>query len=79
MATSVPPGAEIAADGSIHVYGALRGRAMAGSAGNPHARIFCGKNEAELISVNGYYRTAEQMDALRNRFAQCWLEDALDI
>ena len=83
---SVSPGAEIVAGGSIHVYGALRGRAMAGSGGNPRARIFCGKNEAELISVDGYYCTAEQMDAnLRNRSTQCWLEDrvlsiaALDI
>jgi len=83
---SVSPGAEIVAGGSIHIYGALRGRAMAGSAGNRHARIFCSKNEAELVSVDGYYCTAEQMDAnLRNRSTQCWLEDrvlsiaALDI
>jgi septum site-determining protein MinC len=75
---SVSPGAEIVAGGSIHVYGALRGRAMAGSAGNPRARIFCNKNEAELISVDGYYCTAEQMDAnLRNRSTQCWLEDCV--
>jgi septum site-determining protein MinC len=73
---SVSSGAEIVAGGSIHVYGALRGRAMAGSTGNTRARIFCNKNEAELISIDGYYCTAEQMDAsLRNRSAQCWLED----
>jgi septum site-determining protein MinC len=52
---------------------------MAGSAGNPRARIFCGKNEAELISVYGYYCTADKLTHLRNRSAQCWLEDALDI
>jgi septum site-determining protein MinC len=73
---SVSSGAEIVAGGSIHVYGALRGRAMAGSAGNTRARIFCNKNEAELISIDGYYRTAEQIDAsLRSRPTQCWLED----
>ena len=73
---SVASGAEIVAGGSIHVYGALRGRAMAGSMGNGRARIFCSKNEAELISIDGYYRTAEEMDAsLRGRPAQCWLED----
>src|SRR6476646_10216518 len=75
---SVASGAEIVAGGSIHVYGALRGRAMAGSMGNARARIFCRKNEAELISIDGYYRTAEEMDAsLRNRPAQCWLQDSV--
>jgi len=73
---SISSGAEIVAGGSIHVYGALRGRAMAGSTGNTRARIFCSRNEAELISVDGYYRTAEQMDAnLRGRPTQCWLQD----
>ena len=73
---SVSSGAEILAGGSIHVYGALRGRAMAGSTGNTRARIFCSRNEAELISIDGYYRTAEQMDAgLRGRPTQCWLQD----
>jgi septum site-determining protein MinC len=44
--------------------------------GNARARIFCARNEAELISIDGYYRTAEEMDAsLRSRPAQCWLED----
>ncbi|HEY7664923.1 MAG TPA: septum site-determining protein MinC [Xanthobacteraceae bacterium] len=73
---SVASGAEIVAGGSIHVYGALRGRAMAGSTGDTRARIFCSKNEAELVSIDGYYRTAEEMDAtLRSRPAQCWLND----
>ena len=73
---SVASGAEIVAGGSIHVYGALRGRAMAGSMGNARARLFCSKNEAELISIDGYYRTAEQIDtSLRGRPAQCWLQD----
>jgi septum site-determining protein MinC len=49
---------------------------MAGSMGNARARIFCSKNEAELISIDGYYRTSEEMDAtLRTRPAQCWLDD----
>jgi septum site-determining protein MinC len=73
---SVSSGAEIVAAGSIHIYGALRGRAMAGSNGNTRARIFCSRNEAELISVDGYYRTADQIDAsLRSRPTQCWLQD----
>jgi septum site-determining protein MinC len=73
---SVASGAEVVAGGSIHVYGVLRGRAMAGSSGNARARIFCSKNEAELVSIDGYYRTAEEMDArLRSRPAQCWLEN----
>jgi len=73
---SVASGAEVVAGGSIHVYGTLRGRAMAGSMGNARVRIFCSKNEAELVSIDGYYRTAEEMDAsLRSRPAQCWLEN----
>src|SRR5882672_9023695 len=75
---SVSSGAEVVAGGSIHIYGALRGRAMAGSMGNARARIFCSRSEAELISIDGYYRTAEDMDArLRSRPAQCWLEDGV--
>jgi septum site-determining protein MinC len=75
---SVASGAEVVAGGSIHVYGALRGRALAGSMGNARARIFCSKNEAELVSIDGYYRTAEEMDAsLRSRPAQCWLENRI--
>ena len=73
---SVASGAEVVAGGSIHISGALRGRALAGSMGNARARIFCSKNEAELVSIDGYYRTAEEMDAsLRSRPAQCWLEN----
>jgi septum site-determining protein MinC len=68
---SVASGAEIVAGGSIHVYGTLRGRALAGSMGNARARIFCRKNEAELLAIDGYYVTAEDMDAkLRSRAVQ---------
>ena len=72
---SVGSGAEIVAGGSIHIYGTLRGRAMAGVNGNSAARIFCQKIEAELLAIDGYYQTAEDIDAnLRNRPAQAWLE-----
>ncbi|HEY6258458.1 MAG TPA: septum site-determining protein MinC [Xanthobacteraceae bacterium] len=75
---SVASGAEIVAGGSIHVYGTLRGRAMAGSMGDGRARIFCSRNEAELLAVDGYYRTAEDMDAsLRGRPVQVCLEGAV--
>ncbi|HEV8466748.1 MAG TPA: septum site-determining protein MinC [Pseudolabrys sp.] len=72
---SVGSGAELVAGGSIHVYGALRGRAMAGSNGNTRARIFCSRIEAELLAIDGYYMTAESMDkGLRHRPVQAWLE-----
>ena len=72
---SVGSGAEIVAGGSIHVYGTLRGRAMAGVNGNLTARIYCQKIEAELLAIDGYYQTADGLDAaLRDRPAQAWLE-----
>jgi len=72
---SVSSGAEIVAGGSIHIYGTLRGRAMAGVNGNSDARIYCQKIEAELLAIDGYYQTAEEIDdALRNRPAQAWLQ-----
>src|SRR5438105_2370539 len=67
--------AEIVAGGSIHIYGTLRGRAMAGVNGNSNARIYCQKIEAELLAIDGYYQTAEEIDiSLRNRPAQAWLQ-----
>jgi septum site-determining protein MinC len=72
---SVASGAEIVAGGSIHIYGTLRGRAMAGVSGNSSARIYCQKIEAELLAIDGYYRTAEDLEeGIRNRPAQAWLE-----
>jgi septum site-determining protein MinC len=72
---SVGSGAEIVAGGSIHVYGTLRGRAMAGVNGNSAARIFCQKIEAELLAIDGYYQTVEDInETLRNRPAQAWLD-----
>ena len=55
----VNPGAELIADGSIHVYAPLRGRALAGASGNAEARIFTLSMEAELVSIAGTYRTFE--------------------
>jgi septum site-determining protein MinC len=72
---SVASGAEIVAGGSIHIYGTLRGRAMAGTTGNASARIFCRKLEAELIAIDGFYKTAEDMEpGLRGKAVQIWLE-----
>ncbi len=71
---SVASGAEIVAGGSIHVYGPLRGRAIAGSR-NARARIFCRKLEAELISIDGLYMVADDMPAhLRGKQVQVWLD-----
>ncbi|MGO4197885.1 septum site-determining protein MinC [Rhizobium sp. YAF28] len=73
---SIASGAEIIAGGSIHVYGALRGRALAGSIGNSAARIFCRKLEAELLAIDGIYKTADDLPAeLRGQAAQLWLEN----
>ncbi|AXV18024.1 septum formation inhibitor MinC (plasmid) [Neorhizobium sp. SOG26] len=72
---SVASGAEIIAGGSVHIYGALRGRAMAGSLGNATARIFCRKLEAELVAIDGIYKMAEDMaENLRGQPVQCWLD-----
>ena len=71
---SVGSGAEVVAGGSIHVYGALRGRAVAGMSGHAGARIFCRRLEAELLAIDGLYRTADDIEpALRGRPAQAWL------
>jgi septum site-determining protein MinC len=61
---SVSPGAELMADGNIHVYGALRGRALAGVRGNTQARIFCRSLEAELVAIAGYYLVKEDIQNL---------------
>jgi septum site-determining protein MinC len=72
---SVASGSEIVAAGSIHVYGTLRGRASAGALGNTGARIFCRRNEAELLSVDGWYITAEEMEGVsRGKPVQAFLD-----
>ena len=65
---SVASGAEVIAGGSIHVYGALRGRAIAGAVGDPAARILARKFEPELIAIDGLYKTADDLGG--NRWGQ---------
>jgi len=59
---SVSNGAEIIADGNIHIYGNLRGRAIAGAQGNKNARIFCQSLQAELVSIAGNYRLNDSLN-----------------
>ncbi|MDH5517821.1 MAG: septum site-determining protein MinC [Gammaproteobacteria bacterium] len=58
---SVSGGAEVLADGNIHIYGSLRGRALAGVSGNKSARIFCANNEAELVSIAGHFLLSDAL------------------
>jgi septum site-determining protein MinC len=72
---TVGAGAEAIADGSIHIYGALRGRALAGAQGNEKARIFCREFHAELVAVAGHYKVLEDIPKeLRGKAVQVWLE-----
>jgi septum site-determining protein MinC len=72
---SVSSGAEIIAAGSIHVYGTLRGRVLAGAYGNQRARIFCRRLDAELIAIDGHYIVADEVEPhLRKAPIQAWLE-----
>jgi len=64
VTSSVSAGAELVAAGHIHVYGVLRGRALAGANGNKDACIFCRTLEAELVSIAGYYLTKEEMASI---------------
>lgn len=69
-------GAEVIADGSIHIYGPLRGRALAGAQGNEEARIFCREFHAELVAVAGHYKVLEDIQQdLRGKAVQVWLEN----
>ncbi|TJZ89875.1 septum formation inhibitor MinC [Paracoccus gahaiensis] len=73
---SVASGAELVASGNIHVYGPLRGRAMAGCHGDESAHIFCQSLDAELVAIAGLYRTSETLeDAARQRCTHIYLED----
>jgi len=58
---AVSPGAEILADGNIHIYASLRGRALAGVCGNTEARIFCHSLDAQLVSIAGHYRLSDNI------------------
>ncbi|MGC9129024.1 MAG: septum site-determining protein MinC [Acidithiobacillus sp.] len=71
----VNAGAEVLADGHLHVYGALRGRAMAGVSGASNARIFCHSLEAELVAIAGVYRTLDSQHPLWSRPAQVYLNE----
>ncbi len=75
VAAAVANGAEVIADGSIHVYGALRGRALAGALGDESARIYCSEFRAELVSIAGRYRVFEQMPPeFDGQPVHCWLQ-----
>lgn len=76
VAAAVANGAEVIADGSIHVYGSLRGRAMAGAQGDETARIFCSDFRAELVAIAGHYRVFEDMPKeFEGQAVQCWLDN----
>jgi septum site-determining protein MinC len=71
----VNPGAQVIADGHVHIYAPLRGRAVAGAGGLPGARIFCQKLEAELVAISGAYVMAEEIPPeRRGRPAQIFLD-----
>jgi len=73
--STVGAGAEVIADGSIHIYGTLRGRALAGAQGNTGARIFCRDFHAELVAIAGRYKVLDDIpDTLRGKAVQVWLE-----
>ena len=59
--SAVSPGAEVIADGCVHVYGPLRGRALAGARGDENARVFARRFEAELVAIAGVYAVADQI------------------
>lgn len=77
----VSAGAEVIADGSIHIYGSLRGRALAGANGNAEARIFCREFRAELVAIAGTYKVLEEIPKqLVGKAVQIWLKgDSLQI
>ncbi|MHA1165379.1 MAG: septum site-determining protein MinC [Alphaproteobacteria bacterium] len=73
---SIASGAEVIAGGSIHIYGALLGRAMAGVMGNAKARIFCNRFDPELVAINGLYATVNVSTShLCGRPVQAWLDE----
>jgi septum site-determining protein MinC len=76
ITSQVSEGAEVLADGNIHIYGGLRGRALAGVGGDETARIFCQKLEAELLSVAGNFVLSEDIrERLWKEPAQAFLQD----
>jgi septum site-determining protein MinC len=76
--STVSAGAELLADGHVHVYGTLRGRALAGVSGDTSARIFCRSLQAELVSIAGHWLVREDMDDhLIGRTVQIYLKGDL--
>ncbi|WP_448098641.1 septum site-determining protein MinC [Luteibacter yeojuensis] len=76
VTATVANGAEVIADGSIHIYGSLRGRAMAGAQGDESARIYCSDFRAELVAIAGHYRVFEDMPKeFEGQPVQCWLDN----
>lgn len=71
----VSPGAELLADGNIHVYGTLRGRALAGVNGQENARIFCQQLSAELVSIAGHFQLFENTTTLTQGLTEIYLKD----
>ncbi|HEY2346700.1 MAG TPA: septum site-determining protein MinC [Xanthomonadaceae bacterium] len=76
VCAAVGAGAEVIADGSVHIYGPLRGRALAGALGNTNARIFCREFHAELVAVAGNYKVLDEIPAsLVGKAVQVWLQN----
>ncbi|HTA63874.1 MAG TPA: septum site-determining protein MinC [Xanthomonadaceae bacterium] len=76
ICAAVGAGAEVIADGSVHIYGPLRGRALAGALGNTNARIFCREFHAELVAVAGNYKVLDEIPAnLLGKAVQVWLQN----
>ena len=74
VTAGIGAGAEVMADGCLHIYGPLRGRAMAGAHGDPAARVFCQEFDAELVSIAGVFRVFETVPAeLAGMPVQAWL------
>ena len=75
VAAAVGAGAEVMADGCVHIYGSLRGRALAGARGERDARVFCQEFNAELVSIAGVFRVFETIPPeLAGKPVQAWLE-----
>ena len=75
ITATVGNGAEVIADGSVHVYATLRGKVIAGAQGDVAARVYCQDFQAELVSIAGHYRVFEDIPAdLRGKPVQAWLE-----
>jgi len=76
VVASVSPGAELLADGNIHVYGTLRGRALAGINGDEKARVFCHRLQADLVAIAGHYKVFEEIKSdEENCYKQLYLQN----